>query len=137
MVFLEIIISLFFFFAKSNILAQIIPFLFHKELLEDSQDLIANYFLNISHNTLPDTQLFIAIYLAIHGLIKIALVLALNSRNYLAYKISEIVLIIFVTYQFYRFSHTHSSILLIFTLIDIVIIFLIHSEAKNLPKKKR
>lgn len=136
---LDIITSAILFFAKSHTIGNTIPVLIRKELLEDPQDIIANYLLSISQNTLPDTQFFIVIYLLIHGLIKIALSLALNSNNFLAYKISELVLICFVGYQFYRFSHTHSSMLLIFTLMDIIILFLIHFESKSLiiTKKKQ
>lgn len=134
---LDIIASLVLLFSASNFIANIVPFFARKELLEDPKDVIANYLLNISQNTLPDTRLFIIIYLAIHGLIKIGLALALNGNSYRAYKISEIILIIFVGYQAYRFSHTHSLILLMFTLLDIIIIFLVHSESKKLLNKQK
>jgi uncharacterized membrane protein len=129
---LDVFASLVLFFSTSGFIANIIPFLFRKELIEDPKDVIVNYLLNISQNMLPDTRLFIIIYLAVHGLIKISLALALNSDNYRAFKISELVLILFVSYQAYRFCHTYSIILLIVTLLDIIIIFLIHFESKKL-----
>lgn len=134
---LDVITGLFLLFSASNFILKIIPFLVRKELVEDPQDIIANYFLAVSQNILPSTKLFIIIYLIIHGLIKIGLALALSVKSFQVYKIAQIVLITFICYQIYRFSHTHSSILLITTLMDIVIAFLIQGEAKNLSRVER
>ena len=131
---LDIITSLILLFSSSNTFLRIIPTLLRKELIEDPNDIIGNYLMMVSQNLLPDTQLFIVIYLAVHGFIKIGLALALNGKNYRAYKVSEMILIIFVCYQLYRFSHTQSIVLLLFTLLDILIVFLINLESKKLSR---
>ncbi len=131
---LDIIVSAILLFFAPDSIAKIIPLLVRKELIEDPKDIIANYLLNISQHILPDTFWFIVVYLTLHGLIKIGLALALNSENHRAYKIAEIILITFIGYQFYRFSHTHSNVLLLFTLVDVIIVLLIHSESKRLSR---
>lgn len=130
---LEIIASLVLIFLP---VAKIIPFLIGGELIEDSKDVVANYLAKISENLLPDSQLFLIIYLSLHGLIKIGLVWALQGKNAQAYKGAGMVLGIFVAYQFYRYSHTGSLMLLFFTLLDIAIIFLIYHEYKKILNKE-
>ncbi len=126
---LDIIVSAILLFFAPDSIAKIIPLLVRKELIEDPKDIIANYLLNISQHILPDTFWFIVVYLTLHGLIKIGLALALNSENRRAYKIAEIILAAFIGYQFYRLTHIHSNILLVFMLIDIVIVLLIRTES--------
>jgi uncharacterized membrane protein len=133
---LDIIASILLYLSPSKSIEHIIPLLFRKELIEDPKDIIANFFLNASHNLLPDTQIFLIIFLLVHGVIKGGLALALNSKNRRAYIYSGIILIFFIGYQIYRFSHTHSFLLLMFTLIDIVMVLLIHNELKRFPKSK-
>ncbi len=131
---LEVFASTFLLLSGANSVIEKIPSFVQKELIKDPDDMISNYLLHIFEYALPDTQLFIAIYLAIHGLIKIGLVFALNSKSYRAHEIAKIVLIIFIGYQFYRFEHTHSMLLLFFTLVDIIIVSLIHSEEQRLRR---
>jgi len=132
----EVIASAILFISGANSIIEKIPSFVQKELIKDPDDMISNYLLHIFDSALPDTQLFIAIYLAIHGLIKIGLVFALNSKSYRAHEIAKIILIIFIGYQFYRFEHTHSMLLFILTCIDVIIVSLIHSEEKRLRRNK-
>jgi len=128
---LEVITSIILFFFGSNIINNIIPLLVQEELANDPNDALSNWLLSISQNMLPSTQTFIVVFLALHGLIKIGLVATLSSRNHRAYQIGEIMLLIFVFYQLYRFSHTHSLILLIITIIDIAILALARFKDKT------
>lgn len=139
---LELTTSIVLFFFGANIINNIIPLLVQEELAADPNDAFSNWLLNITQNMLPSTQAFIVAFLALHGLIKIGLVIALSSRNHRAYQIGEIFLLIFVFYQLYRFSHTHSLILLIITIIDVAILSLARFKDKTaapnnlmMPKK--
>lgn len=114
----------------SDAITSITTLLVREELLEDPQDFVANYLLEASQNLLPDTQSFIILYLSIHGLIKIAIALAIYSKNHRLHKIAEVVLGVFIVYQLYRFGHTHSLTLLALTLVDVMIIILMHLKSK-------
>lgn len=111
---------------------KIIPFLVGPEILEDPQDKIANYLLHLSHSIVSNTETFLIAYLMVHGLIKVAMALALQGKNLHAYKMAGYVLTLFVTYQFYRFTHTHSTLLLVFSLLDVLTLFLVYHEYQRL-----
>jgi len=122
-------------FSATNPIAKAMPFLFRQELIEDPADRIANWLVGASENIAPATATFIALYLVIHGLVKISLALALLSKHYRLYQIAGVVLGIFISYQIYRFAHTHSIALLLITIYDIIILSLIYPEAKKLKTK--
>ncbi len=132
---LDLVSSWFLFFSATNPIATALPFLFRRELLEDPEDFIANWLIGASQKVLPETLTFIAVYLLIHGLVKISLALALLSKHYRVYQVAGIVLAAFIGYQIYRFTHTHSLALLLVTIYDVIILSLIYPEAKNLKTK--
>ena len=105
------------------------------ELIEDPQDVIANWFIGLSSHFLTSTRIFIAIYILIHGIIKIFLAVSLWKNKRWAYPGAIIALGILVLYQIYRISHTHSIILSILTLFDLVIIWIILGELKKQRRK--
>jgi uncharacterized membrane protein len=113
----------------------LLPFLARKELIEDPNDLLGNYLMNLSQSFLPSTVKFIIFYLAIHGLVKVGMALALWNDNHKLFKVAGIVLAISIGYQTYRFMHTHSIILLIATIVDILIMILLQHEYNKLVLK--
>ncbi len=133
---LEVLGSLILLFLGSEAIPSITSFLIRKELTEDPQDFIANYLLDFSKDFLPSTHFFIIIYLLLHGLVKIALVLGLNSQKNRMQKTAEAVLIFLIFYQLYRFSHTHSWVLLGFLSIDIAIVILLNLEHRKFNQNK-
>lgn len=112
--------------------SNVVLFLFQKELMEDPYDRLAHYLINLTENTHPGTRLFVVVYLAIHGLIKVGMVYALHRKSHLAYKIAAAILCIFLLYQIYRFSHTGSTLLLVAILFDVLMLILIKHEYKKL-----
>jgi uncharacterized membrane protein len=133
---LEIIGGIILFFVSSDNLVKVLRFLFQAELIQDTKDVIFNYFALLFQNLSLSAQLFASIYLFAHGIIKIWIIKGLLNKKLWAYSTSEVVLGIFVIYQFYRYTHTHSLFLLILTLFDILIIFLVWLEWRRVRKKK-
>lgn len=133
----DVLASVILFVFWKHSLATIIPYLVRKELIHDPQDFIANYLIYFSHNILPGTQIFVMLYLFLHGIIKIWLAFALLSKNNKIHKIASVILILFVGYEIYRYSHTGSYILLGATLFDILTILLIQHEYKKIIHKKK
>lgn len=113
----------------------ILPFLVRKELIDDPDDILSNYLMNLSQHFLPGTIKFIILYLAIHGLIKIGLALALWNDNPKLFRIAGVVLTISIGYQMYRFTHTHSILLLTVTVIDMLTMVLLQHEYNKLVLK--
>ncbi|WP_337142528.1 DUF2127 domain-containing protein [Mesorhizobium sp. Cs1299R1N1] len=82
------------------------------------------------------TQHFYAFYLLSHGLVQIALVAALLKRRLWAYPASLAALLLFIIYQLYRFSYTHSAGLIVLTLFDLLVVWLVWHEYRLVQSHK-
>jgi len=108
----------------NDLIAQIVA----HELAGESDDLIARFILHAAHELPAGTKTFAVTYLLAHGCVKLFMVYALWREQLWAFPAALGIIGTFVVYQIYRFSHTHSLTLLVFTLIDIAICWLIWRE---------
>ena len=106
------------------------------ELLEDPNDPVANYLMHAAAGLSTNTKTFAALYLLVHGLVKLGLVTALWQNRRWAYPLAGVVLSLFVIYQGVRFTFTHSVVLLLVTAVDIAIIALLPGEYKRTLHRK-
>lgn len=111
-----------------KVLDSFVFFLTAPELAEDPEDRIANYLSNAIQHFSADTKVFASVYLVIHGLIKLFLVAGLLQNRLWAYPLSLWFLGFFIVYQCYRYTHTHSIWLVLLTVVDLVVVFLIWRE---------
>jgi len=102
-----------------------------QELVEDPKDRIALWLLHQAQGFSLSTEHFYAIYLAVHGVVKIGLVVALWREWRHAAPIGMTALGLFVVWQLYRFSLTHAPFLLVLSAFDMVVIWLIWRDAKD------
>lgn len=109
------------------------------ELREDRRDVIATRLLDWSQGFSVETQHFYALYLFSHGVVKLLLVVGLLRAKLWAYPASLIVLGLFIAYQFYRYSFTHSAALIVLSIFDIFVMGLVWHEYRlvrhNLPTR--
>jgi uncharacterized membrane protein len=117
-------------FVTRNLLDSFILFLAAPELAEDSADWFVNYLSSAVQRFSEGTKYFASVYLIVHGLIKIVLVAGLLRNKLWAYPLSLWFLGAFIVYQCYRFTHTHSIWLVLLTVFDLVVAFLIWREYK-------
>ena len=101
------------------------------ELSQDPHDFIAHRLLRLTAN-LHNTQLFGAIYLLTHGLVKIVLVIGLLRREHWAYYFAFVFLGGFVVYQVYRLAYAPSIGLALLTAFDVFIIWLTWREYQRM-----
>jgi uncharacterized membrane protein len=134
---LDIFAGIFLFFAKPEFFNKIIQLVFHYELIEDPHDFVVNFLINLFSSLSIGTQLFAAIYLLTHGLIKIGLVIGLWKEKIQTYILAEIVFFLFVVYQIYRFYFSHEVYLILLTLFDLIVIILTWVEYKQLKKGRK
>jgi len=127
---IEIISGLFIFFISQNFIIQTVIRITHDEISEDSKDFIANYLIHAAQNFSISPKHFISFYLLSHGIIKGILVLNLLKKKLWAYPASIFVFGFFVIYQMFRYTNTHSVWLIIFTIFDLLVIWLIWHEYK-------
>ncbi len=106
----------------------VVSMLTQRELAEDPRDLVANYFLHAAQHLSVGTQRFAAIYLLSHGAIKLWLIVGLLRERLWYYPTAIAVFGLFIVYQLYRFSFTHSAFLLLITALDALVIVLTWHE---------
>lgn len=97
------------------------------ELSQDPHDYFAHHLLRLTAN-LHNTQLFGAIYLLTHGLVKLVVVVGLFLRQRWAYPVAFVFLGGFVIYQLYRLTYAPSAGLALLTAFDLFIIWLTWRE---------
>ena len=115
-------------FVTQKLLDSFVLFLTAPELAEDSADWVVNYLNSAVQRFSEDTKYFASAYLIVHGLIKIFLVAGLLRQRLWAYPLSLWFLGAFIVYQCYRFTHTHSIWLVLLTVFDLAVAFLIWRE---------
>ncbi|HVH75143.1 MAG TPA: DUF2127 domain-containing protein [Stellaceae bacterium] len=98
------------------------------ELSEDPHDFVAAHLSAMAQHFTVSSKNFYTFYLVSHGLVKVVLVVGLLMEKLWAYPASLAVLGVFILYQVYRFSYTHSPGLVALTLFDILVIALIWHE---------
>ena len=106
----------------------IILTLVQNELVEDPNDFIAHQLQLLTQNVGSGAQLYTALYLISHGVIKGLLVAGLLRGKLWAYPASLVVLSLFVAYQVIKWLGTHSVLLLSLTLFDLAVMWLIWKE---------
>jgi uncharacterized membrane protein len=99
-----------------------------EELNENPNDFIATYLSNLVQDFSVSNKQFYAFYLLSHGLIKILLVIGLLRNKMWSYPASLAVLGLFIVYQLYRFSYTHSFGLILLTIFDLFVMALVWHE---------
>jgi len=103
-------------------------FLASKELLEDPHDAFFNLLFKFLENLSHNTQVFIAIYILIHGLLNLFLAIQLYRDKIWAYLVTITITTAFIFYQIHRIILYHSPVLIIITIFDILFVILTWHE---------
>lgn len=122
---------------KPDAVLRIVALLTQDELVEDPNDLVANYALHAAQALTLGTEQFAAWYLLSHGVVKILLVSALLRAKLWAYPISLVVFGVFIGYQVYRYTFTRALGLIGLSIFDLLVIWLIWLEYQALRRHAR
>jgi len=98
------------------------------ELSRDPHDFIAAHLMRASERLATADPLFASLYLFLHGIVKIALVVALWFDQLWAYSATIVVFGAFTAYEFYRFIHRHSHVLGVLSVLDAIVVLLTWRE---------
>lgn len=101
------------------------------ELSEDPHDFIATHLLHTANGLDAGATLFGAIYLLLHGAVKLVLVVALLRDKLWAYPWMIGVLAVFIAYQLYRIALQPSAGLIVLTVFDALIVALTWREMRE------
>ena len=107
------------------------------ELSEDPHDAVATTLLHWTHGLSTSATLFGAIYLLLHGAIKVVLVWAVLRDQLWAYPWMIAFLLVFIVYQSYRMLVHFTWGMLLLTAFDILIVALTVREYRVQRERKR
>ena len=119
-----------------NTLQALIVRLTQNELSEDSHDFIATHLRQAAHSLSASGELFVAIYLLSHGIIKVALVYGLVRDKLWAFPWAIGVFAAFGVYQIYRYFFQPSGWLIALTVLDVVVILLTLAEWRRVKRAR-
>jgi uncharacterized membrane protein len=134
---IEVIGGVLLYFLTPQAITHLIHRLTQNGIHNDRRDLIADHLLQFARHFSISARTFAAFYLLSHGVIKLFLVIELLRNRLWAYPASLAVLGVFIVYQLYRYTHTHSIALMVFTLFDLIVIWLIWREYKIVRQQNR
>jgi uncharacterized membrane protein len=130
----EIAAGIFAYFVTRQFLLDLVQVITRMELTEDPRDFVANYLFHAAQSLSLSTQRFTALYLLSHGVIKLWLIIGLWQKKLGYYPAAITVFSVFILYQMYRYSFTHSALLLFLTVLDVFVIGLTWLEYKYLRR---
>lgn len=119
---------------SNGAIATLVARMTQDELREDPSDYVGTHLQNWAHTFSVQTQHFYAFYLLSHGIVKIGLVAGLLMRKMWAYPATLAALSLFMAYQLYRYSYTHSAGLIVLTAFDGLVMVLVWHEFKLLRR---
>ena len=98
------------------------------EINEEPNNFVSTHLRQAANHISLAGEHFIAVYLFLHGVVKIVVVLALFRNKLWAYPLSLVVFGGFVVYQVYRFTETHAIGLILLSAFDLAVLWLIWLE---------
>ena len=124
----ELLGGLLLLFATPRSIHRLAVVLTQGELSEDPHDLVARYLLHTANGLTGNAVVFGAVYLLLHGAVKVVLVIALLLNKLWAYPCMIVVLLIFIGYQLYRIALHPGVGLIALTVFDALIVALTWRE---------
>jgi uncharacterized membrane protein len=127
---LELVGGILFLAVPPHRIGSLVRLLTQHELTEDPTDLVANALRNLAGALTASATLFAAIYLLLHGLVKVVLVWAVLRDKLWAYPWMIGFLLVFILYQGYQLTVAFSWGLALLTVFDAFIAWLTWHEYK-------
>ena len=122
---------------STDTVLRIAKFVTQNELLEDPNDLIANYLLRVAQHLSVSSKAAAAFFLLSHGTVKLVLVLAVMRGWAWAYPAFIVALGLLIGYQSYQLSHVFSVGLAALTIFDVLVLVLTWHEYRLVRMSNR
>lgn len=107
-----------------------------REWAYESRDLLANFLLRAGLRMLNGGQHFLGIYLLVIGLMNMCLVIGLLTGARWSFPAALAAIPLLMAYQLYRYTHTHALALIVLTLYDAVVWWLVWHEYGNVRRNR-
>lgn len=133
---LELIGAVLLLLVKPTQIAGLVQLLTQHELSQDPHDFLATHLVTAAGHLTGAATLFGALYLLIHGLVKVVLVWAVLKHQLWAYPWMIAFLLVFIVYQAYRLVIGFTPGLFLLTLFDILVTVLTVREYRRLRRER-
>ena len=110
---------------------RVIEFVTAGELAQDPDDFIATTLRNVAHSFAVRPHLLIALYLAVHGIVKLSLVIGIFAKKHMAYPLFMMALLVFGGYELYRGFVRYDWFLYSLAIFDFAIVLLTAHEYRR------
>lgn len=134
---LEIIAGVAAYFVPPQRVLTLVLWVNKEEFVEDPRDLVVNLLLSTVQHLPASAEKFAAIYLLGHGVIKLWLIAGLLQKRLWLYPAAMSIFGLFIVYQLYRYTFTHSVWLLLVTALDVLVIVLTWHEYRHIKSERR
>ena len=134
---LEIVAGVLTFFVTPQLLLNILHRITQVEFIQDRGDMVANYLLHAAQSLSISSLHFAAFYLLIHGIVKLWVIIGLWRKKLGYYPAAIVIFSLFIVYQLYRYTFTHSVLLILITVLDVVVIVLTVLEYRQLRQAQK
>lgn len=129
---LEIVGGVLMFFVTPQRTEQVVRALTENEVFGDAHNPIVAHMVHVLRHLSSDTMLFAAIYLLVHGMVKLVLVAGLLMKLRWAYIAAILAFALFLIYQVFRYTETSSVGLLVLSALDLFVIIMTLLEFRRL-----
>lgn len=133
----ESIAGVLLYFFKNETIQTFIAFLTSGEIAKNPNAFIASHLVQLGQLITVSGQRLAAIYLLLHGVLKLLTLFLLLRRKLWAYPLSILVFVGFIIYQLREFMANHHYSMIALTFFDLILILLTYLEYKNLKGNSR
>jgi uncharacterized membrane protein len=121
----------------ATLVNQLVADVISRDLVGSPDGFLARHLVAGTAEFASGNRTFVILYLGLHGIVKLALVVALLRRWMPAYPVAAVVLSVFVAYELYRAVRTSSVVLPVLAAVDVLIIILVVREYLLLRREVR
>jgi uncharacterized membrane protein len=125
---IELFTAIALFFINPDQIHQLVALATREELAQDPHDFLANLLLNNAGHISRDAITFLIVYLLIHAAVKLVAVLGIILKRMWAYPFALVTLSLLTLYQFYKIAIKPSVGMILLTILDIIVIWMIARE---------
>ena len=115
-------------FVPFHTIDSLVKLLTVRELSDEPDDWFAHTLRHAAESISVGTKTYASVYLISHGVLKVFLVYFLWREKLWAFPVAIAFILVFIGYQLYRYTHTHSVAILVFATIDIAVTWFIWRE---------
>lgn len=134
---IELIGAIVLLLVPATLVNQLVADVISRDLVGSPDGFLARHLVAGTAEFASGNRTFVILYLGLHGVVKLALVVALLRRWMPAYPVAAIVLSVLVAYELYRAVRTGSVVLPVLAAVDILIIIMVVREYLLLRREVR